>query len=152
MSTTNLNSSCPLKDVPSQFLISLSIFSVAITQMLKCEIQKMGSRRFLLTCPAFERKEQRMQNKNNQGGSTWKVHYTDKTKHPCIVAWVQGPLMRGEETESYAFHSSGLDSTVTSPLQSHSFLPVWTTSFSNLCLILTGSHAGVGTCMLLSYF
>lgn len=63
-----------------------------------------------------------------------------------------GPLVRGEETESFAFHSSGLDSTVTSPLQSHSFLPVWTTSFSNLCLLLTGSHAGVGTCMLLSYF
>lgn len=54
--------------VPSQFLISLSIFSAVITQMLKCEIQKMGSRRFLSTCPAFERKEQRMQNKNNQRG------------------------------------------------------------------------------------
>ena len=45
--------------------------------------------------------------KTTRGGSTWKVHYTGKTKHPCIVPWVQGPLW--EARRQRALHSTPRD-------------------------------------------
>lgn len=122
--------------VPSQFLICLSIFSAAITQMLKCKIQKMGSRRFMVNMSSiWKERTENAEYKQPEGAVPGKCIALVKEKNPCIVPWAQGPLGRGKETESFAFHTSGLDSTVPSPLQSHSFLPVWTTSFFKPLLV-----------------